>query len=897
MFKHTKLCTGLALAFGALAIAPGAVMAQDANLQRVEITGSAIKRIDAETSVPVTVLKAADLKKEGVVTVEQVLNLIAGNQSLQGTSQSVGASTGGASFADLRGLGQNKTLILLNGRRIANNSFDGSAPDLNMIPFAALDRIEVLRDGASSLYGTDAIGGVINFITRKDLQGGSITVGADSPQHPGGKAQNINIGYGFGDLSKDKFNVLGFIDHQQQDAITASQRPFGSTGLIPAAGLAKSSGTPSPANYSQTSAAGVTSVSNPSWPGCDAPYGFAVGNKCRYDYTRWVDLIPATTRDSGMLKGALALTTDTQLNLEYFITKASNKAAVAPEPNAALTMNPGTPFFPGNGITPAPTTFTINPALPIAVQWRTAASGPRADTADNTQQRFLASLDGSTGGWDYSAGISYNQNHVVDTVTGGYNNGPTLAADVKSGLLNPFGAQSTAGAALLSSLAVTGPLLTGNGSVSSLDAHASRELVDWFGAGRAAALAVGAEVRHESLSFKADAPVAALIVASSGIDPGIDSVGSRDVYAAYAELNLPITKQLEVTGAVRADKYSDFGSTVNPKVSFRFQPSTAMLFRGSASTGFRAPSLYDLYAPQTYGNSANSWDDPKAGCDVNGNPTVAGFAPTACGQQFMMLNGGNPKLKPEKSKNFTLGAVFEPVKDLTLGLDFWWIKLTDSIGSLPDTTIFGDPTKFAYLFNRNSAGQLSFDGSQCPGANCGYVTDTTMNLGGVNTNGIDLSLAYRLRTAAAGTFNFTLNGTYVSKYEYQTEAGGPWIQNVGIYSGSGPIFRWQQTANVQWTYGDYGLGLTNRYKSGYFDQNDPTQLSCCTNNQVAAYSLWDINGSWAITKSLSIAGGVRNMLDTKPPFSNQGATFQTGYDPRFTDPIGRAYYLRGTFTF
>src|SRR5262249_45758508 len=163
-------------------------------------------------SVPVTVFKMKDMKAEGITTVEQILSTLTAAQSSLGTSQAVGASTGGASFADLRGIGANKTLVLLNGRRIANNAFDGSAPDLNMIPVAALERVEVLRDGASSLYGTDAIGGVINFITRQDYQGGAITLGADSPQHAGGKAKNANAGFGFGDLDKNGYNLFGFID-------------------------------------------------------------------------------------------------------------------------------------------------------------------------------------------------------------------------------------------------------------------------------------------------------------------------------------------------------------------------------------------------------------------------------------------------------------------------------------------------------------------------------------------------------------------------------------------------------------------------------------------------------------------------------------------------------------
>ena len=901
MFKRTKVCTGLMLAFGSAAALYGTgvmAQAQPTELQRVEVTGSAIKRLDVETSVPVTIMKMDDLKREGIVTVEQVLAMVAGNQSLTGTSQSVGAQTGGAAFANFRGLGQNKTLVLLNGRRVANNSIDGSAPDLNMIPFAALERIEVLRDGASSLYGTDAIGGVINFITRKDMNGGTITLGADKPQHDGGQSTNANIGFGFGDLTKDRFNVMGFVDFQKQDPVHAAQRPFATTGLIPEHGVSKSSGTPDPGNYGFTGVDGKGHSSNPSFPDCNAPFGFPRGSKCRYDYTHWVDLVPDTERVSGFLRGTLALTNDAQLNAEYFVVKGTNKTLIAPVPYAALSMDPNTPFYPGNGITPAPTNFVIDPTKPITVQWRTGALGGRAQQDDNKQQRFVLSLDGAAAGWDYSVGYAYNTNSVTSNLTGGYSDGTIITPNVKNGTFNPFGAQTAAGDALLQSALAKGTLTVGEGKVSSVDAHASREVGDWLGAGRQAALAVGAEFRHEDFSFKANEAFAQTVVASTGVDPATNSAGKRDVYAVYGELNLPITKQLDITAAVRYDRYSDFGGTTNPKASFRYQPVDSLLFRGSASTGFRAPSLYDLYAPQTFTNTANSWDDPKAGCDANGVPQNPGFASTACQQQFMSLAGGNPKLKPEKSKNYTLGMVIEPVKDLSMSLDFWWIHLSDQIASLPDTTIFGDPVKYDSLFVRNPNGQLSFDGSQCPGAQCGYVSDTTSNLGGVNTQGIDVTVNYRLRTESTGTFNFGLNGTYVNKYEYQNEVGGAWIQNVGIYSGSGPIFRWQHSLTAQWSYAGFGLGITNRYKTGYLDQNDPNQVAAgFTDNNVGSFSLWDLNGSWAVTKQFTLIAGVKNVLDTAPPFSNQGATFQVGYDPRFADPTGRAYYLRGTFTF
>lgn len=264
MLKRTLLSRGLLLAFGGSAVLSGsplfaqtAPVSQPVELQRVEITGSAIRRIDAETSVPVTVIRLDDLKKQGVTTIEQVLQGLTASQSTIGSSQSVGSSNGGVALADLRGLGPNKTLILLNGRRIANNAYLNEAPDLNTIPFAALERVEVLRDGASALYGTDAIGGVINFITRRDFTGGSVTIGADVPEEKGGKSFNANIGYGFGNLNKDGYNVFGFFDFQKQNRVGGLDRPFNARfpgGLSP---------TTFPANYYQAGTTGNPAATEP----------------------------------------------------------------------------------------------------------------------------------------------------------------------------------------------------------------------------------------------------------------------------------------------------------------------------------------------------------------------------------------------------------------------------------------------------------------------------------------------------------------------------------------------------------------------------------------------------------------------------------------------------------
>jgi iron complex outermembrane receptor protein len=910
MFKHTKLCTGLVLAFGSLAIAPGAALAQDASLQRVEITGSAIKRIDAETAVPITVIKFDDLKKQGVTSIEQVMASLSSSQAITGTSQMVGSGTEGASFANLRGIGANKTLVLLNGRRVANNAIDSSAPDLNMIPFAAIERVEVLRDGASALYGSDAVGGVINFITRKDYQGGTVTIGTDSPQHPGGKNISANVGFGYGDLTTSGFNVFGFVDYLKQDPISGTQRPFNTRyagGLSP---------TTSPANYYQGGDSG-----NPVAPGCTSAPNLIPGTPnaagqvtgCQMTTSSFVNYTPTVERLSGLLNGTLKINNDTQLGLEYFASTSTSSSVIAPVPYGGLYMNrlkpDGTlnPYYPGNNatsITPnIPLSATYNeisattPAgsagkivglLPgfIHVKWRDLPNGPRNDIAQNDQQRFVATLDGLLGGWDYQAALSYNENKVKQDLKG-YSNGPVITAGVLNGVINPFGAQDAAGAALIAGAALNGNLQNAKGTVAGVDAHASRELGDWLGAGRPAAIAVGADFHHDKFNQAANVDYATLVVASTGFDPGTLNVGSRDVYAGYAELNLPIVKSFDITAALRYDNYSDFGNSTNPKVSFRFQPNQQLLVRGSYSTGFRAPSLYEINSAPYYTNT------PKVNDPVNcpGGGVIPGKSSAAnCNIQAQALYGGNTSLKPETSKNTTLGFVLEPAKDLSLGVDFWMIKLDHAIGSITAATVFGHSTTFTSLFHRNATGDLSTDGSECPNpVTCGYVDLRTQNLGGVNTNGIDLSANYRLRAGSYGDYRFGLQSTYVSKYEYQDYTNGPWNQNVGVFSGAGPVFRWQHNATVSWSSGSFGAGLAAHYKSGYVDE-DPT-------NNVSSYLTMDVYGSRSPTKALSLTLGVRNLADKAPPLSYQVETFQAGYDPRFTDPTGRAYYVRGTFNF
>jgi iron complex outermembrane receptor protein len=261
-----------------------------------------------------------------------------------------------------------------------------------------------------------------------------------------------------------------------------------------------------------------------------------------------------------------------------------------------------------------------------------------------------------------------------------------VANGINTGVINPFGPQSAAGRALLDASVVDGDYATAVGRVKSLDGRVSRDIGDWFGAGPSA-LALGGEYRKED--FHQVFEDFAANVQSLGIDPAGSVAGDRTVSAQYAEVNVPVLDSLEVSAALRHDKYSDFGNTTNPKYSFRFQPWRELVVRGAYSEGFRAPSLYELYNPNSTGFTNANYNDPRL-C-AGGSPSNGGLANRDCAQQFFSRTGGNPDLSPETARNVTLGFVYQPVRDLSVGLDFWWIKIANQIAEFPESAVFEQP--------------------------------------------------------------------------------------------------------------------------------------------------------------------------------------------------------------
>lgn len=905
MFRRSRISSAAALAIGSLAMVSTGVMAQDG--QRIEITGSMLRRIDAETALPVTIVSVEELKKLGVTTAEQALSRIAANQSNFGVSQGVGATTGGKAEADLRGLSgpqgtnSNKTLVLLNGRRIANHAFDAAAVDLYAIPLAAVSRIEVLRDGASAIYGTDAIGGVINFILKTDYTGLEISAETQQPQaNGGGDTNRFTLSGGFGSLTSDKFNVLGTVDYRKQKVLLAADRNFSKSGVIRGAINAGTSGSSFP---------GDLNGFEPSLPGCAPPNSIpnATGTACRYDFSRDVDAIPENEQTTALLRGSLAFTPDTIGSLEYLYSRNKSVQQVAPVPTSHL-MPASSPFFPaGAPLTPGGIPDLNDPTgvgtVPGGVaNWRTIPGGKRTSGSDTTTERALAELQGGFSGWDYKTAIGYSKNQSDASAIKGYLDDDILQTGVFNGIINPFGPQTAAGQAMIDSAQPRGnPVtLTGKSELTFADFRVSKDLFQ-MPAGMLSG-AFGVEVRNEKASFVATDITA--VLPSLGIDPDSDTAGKRNVWAAFGEINVPVIKGLDFTVAARYDNYSDFGSTFNPKVGLRFQPIKEVLVRGSYNKGFRAPTLYELYQPPSLTFTSDNYDDPVL-CP-GGTPVPPAGAGVVCGQQVLQRNSGpggigQPvnTLKPERSNTYTLGLVFAPIPNLSFGVDYWNIKIKEQISGLQEQAIFGDPTKYAGRFVRCSqlpttgAGITRSDIDVClnfptydPIA---YIDTPNENLGDLRTAGWDVSAAWRSNATSVGTFGAVFDGTYVSNYEYQREKGGTFINAVGRYSDNAPVFRWQHVLTGNWALGPWSALLSYRYKRGYLDQDGV--------NDVGSYTIWDTAVTFTGVKNLTLTAGVKNLFDKDPPLTGQVTTFQRGYDPRFTDPLGRTFVARVAYKF
>ncbi len=824
-----------------------ATSADASKLERVEVVGSNIKRAVSTQSTQIETYRTEDFAKQGVTSAQDIINSLASSQASIVGASSVGRDTGGASYANLRNIGPQYTLILVDGRRVANQPAGSTAyaVDLNAIPVDAIDRIDVLKDGAAAVYGTDAIGGVINFITKKNYQGASATVGYSTPtQSGGGQEKHVSLSGGVGDLNTQGWNLQGTFGLSKTTELTGESR-WNIVERNPSWSYSTW-----PSNYRNS-----TSYVNPSNPNCRGGDTDG-GSACLENTSKFVAMSPEVERWNASVKGTKRVFDDSELSLQILHSENKTTTSVAPTPTAGdITLTSSSPFYPAG-----------ESGSDLKLYGRTIAAGNRVEESTTTMDRFQTNLEGTLAGWDYRGGLGYSQSTAKNEFVSGWINKSLMQQYVNDGTLNPFSDSNSS--SVWNALNMTGELNKATMKMYSADYKMSKDVLA-LPAGNVS-VAFGSEIRREELDYNVNTALATQAM-SSGSEDSKSTNGGRTVYAFYGEAIVPVIKGVEASTAVRYDHYSDFGDTVNPKIALKVTPIKEVTFRGSASTGYRAPSLYDMYSPSYTTNTGSRYAD-YYGC-------AAGVT-AACGsEQRDIMYSGSTNLKPEKSFATSIGTVVQPTRNLMGSVDLWTTLIRDQIGSLPDSAIFADPAKYANLYVLNSDGTLN------------YVKSVTSNLGGLRTSGVDLAGFWRIPTASFGNFQLSINSTYTRRYDYQLEKDGEYHAGAGKFtdmSNNPVVFRWKTNTTLSWERGEWGATLGANYLSGYSDQypNDDG-----TPHRVPAYLLWNGSVTYTWNKQASLTVGARNLFDKEPPYSNQDIGFQTGYDPRYTDIYGRTIFM------
>ena len=935
MFKKTKLCKGLMLAFGgSMALAGLPALAQQAaaptQLDRVEITGSSIKRIEGEGATEVQILTKQDIDRLGVQTTEELLRTISAMSSANQTQLSTGAgtSTYGFSGVSLRGLGEERTLVLMNGRRLAAAAgAGGAAVNVNGIPLAAIERVEVLKDGASAIYGSDAIAGVVNFIMVKNFEGLQIGGTYGSPTDSGGGQQyNVNAIFGIGDITKDKYSLTVSAQWAKTDQLFGKDRDYAKSGnKLPyfesgATGQGNiqgnwevdANGNPTVRSPGYVSGGPPSGFGNPLTLGGDncaqikmfqvsTPTSKGVGY-CQYDASPYVGLIPQNETTSYTANFQYQLNPHAQAYVDAYwnrnvVTQAIQESPLrtsfletdelfgvegAPGSTArVLLVRPGSDAYtkyvlPWIAANPG---LGLDPTKAVGVTARVFDFGPRTSQDTQTLSRLAGGIRGDIWGQDYNVVVYQNQSKLSGSVTDGYFSQLGFTKATQTTDWNPWElTQSDAFNAAIAGAKYVGPTLDATTRSTNFDATLSGAAYK-LPAGEMN-YAVGYQFRGESYQTNPSAAqFTGDIAGLGGATKGINE--SRNINSVYGELQIPVVKNLDVNLAARYDNYSDVGSKSTYQANFRWQPTAQWLFRGNYGTGFRAPTLSDLWTPQVLGTSAQ-FNDP-----VTGESDI----------QVNELSGGNPNLKPETSTNWTLGVVWQPLASASLGVDYFNYKISNVIArpstqEIVSQNALGNPA-YADLVVRDP-----------PGTGPVVLTKAiNANIGTIEAQGWDINGNYR-QNIGPGRLDVGLSGTYYIKYDQSTPGAGT-SHKVGTIvddqgnpvigaDTGGVILRYKQYMSGTWTQGAWattlGWSFADGYRAGWDLNGNPTSIG--------SMNLFDLQVTWTGVQNLSLTLGAQNIFNTQPdifvPVSNQ---FQTGYDPTQYDPRGRFWYLTGTYKF
>ena len=878
---------------------------QPTEVQEVVVTGSLFRRTNTETPSPVTQLTANQIAKEGITNIGDAIRSVAADNSGTIPNAFSNGFAAGAAGASLRGLTAADTLVLIDGLRTAAYPVadDGvrSFVDLNTIPIGTVDHVDVVKDGASSIYGSDAVAGVVNIIMKQSYQGFEADASYGGAQHGGGNEVRANAIAGYGDLGLQGWNAYIDLEYQNDGKIAAGQRdfPYNTTDLSSIGGNNLIGGQPglnSGSIYGSVAPADGSQLIQPLRP-CGRAGNLttdATGSYCQQNFVPYGDDQPAQQRWGAYGRFTKQLGADNQAFVNvYYYENQINTYSFPQQIQTSVPINT-------NGIV-LPVTLSngmLNPNNPFAAAGQPAlinyafGDEPFSSTYDDHVIRGTAGVKGKLFGFNYETDVTIAHNSL-DTVNRGYINYDQLIGDINTGaysFINP-GSNSAATLGALSPALIK----TSTSDLDTLDIQATRDLYELPGG--PLALAVGGQVRYEDIndpglnSVNLDGTATPTTVLGLGL---ANTAGHRYVGAFFFEVEAPVVKQLDVSFSGRYDHYSDFGGNFSPKVGLKYTPFRQLVFRGTYSQGFRAPSFSQNGSSQSEGFI--TYVPP------------AGFAALHGGDKYVQqytlaeFSVANPAIQPETSESFTAGFIYEPYRFANISVDYYHIRQNGIIAqSSPSDVLAAYYAGQPLPAGASVAPDIPDTADKSALARPNVVKSPFVNANELTTDGVDVDLRTNFTLPYGVKFTSDLSASDIFEYEYT--AGGTTVNYVGtqapyiLSSGAGtPKYRanWVNS----FTYDKATVSGTFNFVSGIketgVDATGSSDLSACLYSDANGNpfprschvkSFWtiDLTTSYKLTPQLELYFNVLNLTDKSPPldpadYAGAGANYNPTYD-------------------
>jgi len=964
MIKETVLSRSIRLmclggmALGMQVVAHAQEAAPEA-LQKVEVTGSRIPTLNTESISPMVSLGSKDIKLDGVRNVESLLNNLPQVFAAQSGNVVNGAS--GTATVDLRGLGENRTLVLVDGRRLPAGSPGSTAADLNQIPAALIKRVDVMSGGAGAVYGADAVSGVVNFIMIDNFEGVQVELNGSGYNHqqnnphgvgdvvagrsvgnptqfqrPGnksfdGRSKDASLLIG-GNFAEGKGNATVFFSYKKDDALLQSERDFTSCALTAsAAGYGcGGSGTNATGRFVNTKTNAIyTATAN------GDPRAYTANDA--YNYGPINHLQRPSERYGVSASARFDVNDKMRVYSNFAFHDNTTDAQIAP---GGIFGNIYTLRYDNPMLSPAMknafSLFAPGDETDVVVQRRNVEGGGRVALFNNTSYRMMFGAKGTVGKWNYDvyaqtskvryAGSSENYfskergAKALDVVNV---NGVATCRSVVDGSdpncvpYNPW----TLGAVTPEQLAyIQTPGQTYGHTAQQIQSGTlAADLGDYGikvpGAKSGVGVSFGVERRVESLELNPDAPSANFDLDGAG-GPVVPVKGRYVVKDIFGEVQIPLLEDRSFAKLLSTNlsfRHTDLSTGVTANTygaGLMWQPSSMLSVRASHQKAVRAPNINELYSPAG-NNLFNADADPCAGATPTATFAECARTGVTAAQygniqdspagQYNYLAGGNSNLKPETAKSNTFGLVIAPMRNLTVTLDYFDIKIKDTISNVnPLTTLDkcleSGNSLYCSQITRDRLGTLWL----LPEAS---IVGTNVNIGSMRTSGVDVGASYDFRATDYGRFSLMLNGSLLTKFEVEELPGEPAYDCVGKYNGDGncdqPRPKWRHKLRLNWgSPFKADVALTWRYFKAVDLEDGATSL-VASDRRLPATSYFDLAASYPVTKQISVMAGINNLFDKDPPITSKygvgqgnGNTFPSTYDA-----LGRKLFMNLTARF